>query len=78
MMLPAWPRSFLAGNLLLSQLVVVLVRAQAFNASEGGIPPWALAESPEEYNRLFVAADEEPDYLCSRTKPCKLGCCGPL
>jgi hypothetical protein len=20
----------------------------------------------------------EPDYACSKTKPCKIGCCGPL
>ncbi|OHW97432.1 glycoside hydrolase family 18 protein [Colletotrichum incanum] len=25
-----------------------------------------------------AAAEEKPDYTCSRTKPCKLGCCGKL
>ncbi|GKT76941.1 chitinase [Colletotrichum tofieldiae] len=25
-----------------------------------------------------AAAEGKPDYVCSRTKPCKLGCCGKL
>lgn len=52
-----------------------LVSAQGFNASEGGIPPWALAPSPDEFR---VLAKDEPDYTCSESKGCKLGCCGPL
>lgn len=27
---------------------------------------------------LFQANDDEEDYTCSATKPCSIGCCGPL
>jgi hypothetical protein len=31
----------------------------------------------EEAGKVAVTA-ETPDYTCSKTKPCALGCCGPL
>lgn len=36
----------------------------------------ALQEELKNPN-VFVAADS-PDYTCTKTKKCKLGCCGPL
>ncbi|KAI8207622.1 hypothetical protein K4K54_004854 [Colletotrichum sp. SAR 10_86] len=60
--------------LLVSTTAVEFVSAKALSSSEGGIPHWVLASSADE---LKLAA-EEPDYTCSKTKGCKLGCCGPL
>jgi hypothetical protein len=34
----------------------------------------AIAEQTE-FAVQKAAADEKPDYTCSKTKPCKLGCC---
>ncbi|KAK4447096.1 chitinase [Podospora aff. communis PSN243] len=45
-------------------LAAVAVQAIGFDKASGGIH----ARAPEE----------EPDYICSATKPCQLGCCGPL
>ena len=34
--------------------------------------------TPAARQMLLQANNDEPDYTCSATKPCKLGCCGPL
>ncbi|KAI6779851.1 putative chitinase [Emericellopsis cladophorae] len=41
----------------------------------------AIVDQPEVQQRKMVVQahqDEEEDYTCSESKPCKLGCCGPL
>jgi hypothetical protein len=37
----------------------------------------SFADIAEQTEFAFpsAAADEKPDYTCTKTKPCKLGCC---
>ena len=39
-----------------------------------------VGESDRQQRSMLMQAneEEEEDYTCSKTKPCKLGCCGPL
>jgi hypothetical protein len=39
-----------------------------------------VGESEPQQRTMLMQAnnDEEKDYTCSKTKLCKLGCCGPL
>ncbi|KAK0613259.1 chitinase [Immersiella caudata] len=57
-----------------------IVWARGFVNSEGGIPIRAFATSPDaDFDAVVADLDaDEPDYLCSKAKPCKIGCCGPL
>jgi chitinase len=34
--------------------------------------------TPQAREMLMKANDGPPDYTCTATKPCNLGCCGPL
>lgn len=49
-------------------------------AKELGRVPSSTAPHPQGNSSLGgrAAGDEEPDYTCSSTKPCAIGCCGPL
>ncbi|KAK1758816.1 glycoside hydrolase superfamily [Echria macrotheca] len=72
-------------SVVFAALVGVVLAADLESASQfweqakdvGHIP---TAAEPTTFRMMAVAAaeEEEPDYTCSRTKPCKLGCCGPL
>ncbi|OHW99326.1 glycoside hydrolase family 18 protein [Colletotrichum incanum] len=80
-----WPQNLLTTTFLVLHFGTSLVHGQAFNLSEGGIPARAFASSPDAFalhadepDVFTLAAAEEPDYTCSKTKPCRLGCCGPL
>lgn len=35
-------------------------------------------ETTAEAGEMLLRAKEEPDYTCTATKRCNLGCCGPL
>lgn len=39
-----------------------------------------VGKSDTQQHKMLLQAntDEENDYTCSKTKGCKLGCCGPL
>jgi len=60
--------------------VGLAAQAGSFVNEEGGIPVRAFATSPTANIEAIAAAlaEEEPDYICSKTKACKIGCCGPL
>ncbi len=50
-------------------------------AKELGLVPSSTASQPQGKSRLLTVqatGDEEPDYTCSSTKACAIGCCGPL
>ena len=34
--------------------------------------------TPQALEMLLTANENPPDYTCTATKPCDLGCCGPL
>lgn len=38
----------------------------------------AFQAQAEAADGVAAAAAAEPDYTCSSTKPCAIGCCGPL
>lgn len=59
------------------QLGAGIVWARAFDIAAGGIPARAFVSSPSP-DLVAIKAEEAPDYTCSKTKPCKLGCCGSL
>ncbi|KAK4465900.1 glycoside hydrolase superfamily [Cladorrhinum samala] len=44
-------------------------------AKEAG---FVLRSAPSAAPAQFRQLKQEPDYTCSETKPCSLGCCGPL
>jgi chitinase len=35
-------------------------------------------EATPQAREMLLKANENPDYTCTATKPCDLGCCGPL
>lgn len=35
-------------------------------------------ETTPEAREMLTKANEKPDYTCTATKSCDLGCCGPL
>ena len=37
-----------------------------------------LEYTPQAREMLIEANEGPPDYTCTATKPCDLGCCGPL
>ncbi|KAK4096330.1 glycoside hydrolase family 18 protein [Parathielavia hyrcaniae] len=55
-----------AAMLVLMQPILAATSAEMFRAQA------------EEAGKVAAAAAETPDYTCSSTKPCSLGCCGPL
>jgi chitinase len=57
--------------MLLLTLVQPAIGAAASSAAE-------FVAQAEEAGKVAAAAAETPDYTCSETKPCALGCCGPL
>jgi hypothetical protein len=59
------------------QFTLLCVAAGLASAlSNRGFASQALQEKLKNPN-VFVA-DDSPDYACTKTKKCKLGCCGPL
>ena len=37
-----------------------------------------METTPQAREMLLRAINNQPDYTCTATKPCNLGCCGPL
>lgn len=79
------PSSRLRRGLWLSVAFACAAQALSLDSFGGQAEAKLLMEKivgktePQQRTMLMQAnEDEDNDYTCSKSKPCKLGCCGPL
>ncbi|KAH7117369.1 hypothetical protein EDB81DRAFT_916109 [Dactylonectria macrodidyma] len=78
---PFWPRRILSVGLGLASITHALNLTSFAGQSEARLLEAAVAsESDTTVSALVTEADdaEEDEYVCSKTKDCKIGCCGAL
>lgn len=79
------PKSALLPRICLGLCLLMTVEALDLSSFSGQAETKLLMESvtgiestPQARQMLIQANENKPDYTCTATKPCDLGCCGPL